>query len=249
MRWIDAWRPACLTACLLYALQPAGAGQPPAAAGAAPQAAAPSTPSQTPTPSRPQTHFVVAIDAAHGGNDAGARLSDRLLEKDLVLALSVRLRSMLSARGVPVVTTREFDTAMPAVNRADIANRAVAAACLTLHATSSGTGVHLFTSSLTPIPLTRFLPWDTAQGAYTESSLKLASEVDAAMQQAEIPVTLGRVAIEPLDSFACPAVAIELAPLAGRSVTPITDPEYQSRVVSAIAAAIEQWRSGWRQQP
>lgn len=191
----------------------------------------------------------MVIDAAHGGNDGGARLGDRLLEKDLVLALSVRLRSMLSARGVPVVTTREYDAALPAVNRADIANHAAAAACLTLHATSSGTGIHLFTSSLTPIPLTRFLPWDTAQGAYTESSLKLASEIDAAIQRAEIPVTLGRVAIEPLDSFACPAVAIELAPLAGRSVTPITDSDYQSRVVSAIAAAVEQWRSVWRQQP
>ncbi len=54
------------------------------------------------------------IDAAHGGADSGARLSNHLLEKDLVLALSVRLRSVLSAHGISVVTTRESDGAVPA---------------------------------------------------------------------------------------------------------------------------------------
>ncbi len=138
---------------------------------------------------------MVVIDAAHGGADSGARLSDHLLEKDLVLTLSVRLRSMLSAHGISVVTTRESDSAIPALNRAETANHVGAAACITLHATTSGSGVHLFTSSLTQIPLTRFLPWETAQGAYAEQSLRLSSEFDSAMTHAEIPVTLGRTAL------------------------------------------------------
>jgi N-acetylmuramoyl-L-alanine amidase len=108
--------------------------------------------------------------------------------------------------------------------------------------------VHLFTSSLTQIPLSRFLPWDTAQGAYAEQSLRLASEVDSAMTHAEIPVTLGRTALQPLDSFTCPAVAVELAPLHNASrVTPLSDPEYQDRIVAALAAAVEQWQRDWRQ--
>ncbi len=157
--------------------------------------------------------FAVVIDAAHGGTDSGARLSDHLLEKDLALTLSVRLRSMLGAHGIYVVTTRESDSTIPALNRAEAANHVGAAACITLHATTSGSGVHLFTSSLTPIPMTRFLPWETAQGAYAEQSLRLSSEVDSAMTHAEIPVTLGRTALQPLDSFTCPAVVVELSPL------------------------------------
>ena len=137
----------------------------------------------------------MVIDAAHGGSDSGARLSDHLLEKDLVLTLSVRLRSTLAAHGIYVVTTRESDSAIPALNRAEAANHVGAAACITLHATTSGSGVHLFTSSLTQIPLTRFLPWDTAQGAYAEQSLRLSSEFDSALTHAEIPVTLGRTAL------------------------------------------------------
>jgi N-acetylmuramoyl-L-alanine amidase len=192
----------------------------------------------------------VVIDAAHGGADSGARLSDHLLEKDLVLNLSVRLRSMLSAHGIAVVTTRESDNAISALNRAETANHMGAAACITLHATTSGTGVHLFTASLTPIPVTKFLPWETAQGAYAEQSLRLSSEIDSAMTHAEIPVTLGRTALQPLDSFTCPAVAVEISPLSGTAhVTPLSDPGYQDRIVAALAAAVEQWQRDWRQQP
>src|SRR5450631_847981 len=50
-----------------------------------------------------QPRFRVVLDAAHGGSDTGARLSDKLLEKDIVLALSVRLRSLLTARGIAVI--------------------------------------------------------------------------------------------------------------------------------------------------
>jgi N-acetylmuramoyl-L-alanine amidase len=194
--------------------------------------------------------FGVVIDAAHGGSDNGARLSDHSLEKDLVLTLSVRLRSTLGAHGIYVVTTRESDSAIPALNRAEAANHVGAAACIILHATTSGTGVHLFTSSLTQIPLTRFLPWDTAQGAYAEQSLRLSSEFDSALTHAEIPVTLGRTALQPLNSFACPAVAVELSPLnISGKVTALSDPAYQDRIVAALAAAIEQWQRDWRQQP
>jgi N-acetylmuramoyl-L-alanine amidase len=230
MRWIEA---------LAFALAPLFAGA---------QATTPSPPAAP--VARPAPRFAVVIDAAHGGTDSGARLADHLLEKDLALTLSVRLRSMLGAHGIYVVTTRESDSTLPAVNRSEAANHVNAAACITLHATTSGTGVHLFTSSLTQIPITRFLPWDTAQGAYAEQSLRLSSEVDSAMTHAEIPVTLGRTALQPLDSFTCPAVVVEFSPL-NRSgkVTALSDPGYQDRIVAAMTAAVEQWQRDWRQQP
>ena len=210
----------------------------------------PNPPPAPPAVVRPAPRFAVVIDAAHGGADGGARLSDHLLEKDLVLNLSVRLRSMLSAHGISVVTTRESDSAITALNRAETANHVGAAACITLHATTSGSGIHLFTASLTPIPVTKFLPWETAQGAYAEQSLRLSSEVDSAMTHAEIPVTLGRTALQPLDSFTCPAVVVEISPLSGTAhVTALSDPGYQDRIVAALAAAVEQWQRDWRQQP
>lgn len=244
MRWIEGLclRASLATGFILGSLLAGAQTTPPPPPPPAPPPAQPSVVKTAP-------RFGVVIDAAHGGADNGARLSDHLLEKDLVLTLSVRLRSTLAAHGIYVVTTRESDSTIPALNRAEAANHVGAAACITLHATTSGSGVHLFTSSLTQIPLTRFLPWDTAQGAYVEQSLRLSSEFDSALTHAEIPVTLGRTALQPLDSFACPAVAVEVAPMnVSGKVTALSDPGYQDRLVAALAAAIEQWQRDWRQQ-
>ena len=71
--------------------------------------------------------------------------------------MSVRLRSLLTARGIQVVTTRDADVAVEPNRRAEIANHAQAQACLILHATESGLGVHLFTSRLR-LPRRRALP-------------------------------------------------------------------------------------------
>jgi N-acetylmuramoyl-L-alanine amidase len=199
-----------------------------------------------------QPQYVVVLDAAHGGNDTGARFSDKLLEKDLSLGFSVRLRQALASRGIQVVTTRDTDASVPVVTRAETANHALAAACITLHATATGSGVHLFTSSLAPTPYSRFLPWQTAQSAYVTQSLRLSSELNTALGHAAVPVTLGRTSLQPMDSFACPAIAVEISPLTQGNTTkaaPLTDVEYQNKIIDALTAALVQWKNDWRQQP
>ena len=195
--------------------------------------------------------FVVVVDAAHGGSDTGAKIAPGVLEKDVTLELAGRLRSALRARGMDVVMTRQTDTDVSVLDQAQAANHAQAAACLMVHATATGSGVHLYTSSLGPAPRAAFLPWTTAQAAFVTQSLKLESEVDSALVHAAVPVTLGRASVQPMDSLACPEVAVEMAPLVAGHVTtarPLTDVSYQKQVIDAVAAALEQWRSDWRQQ-
>jgi N-acetylmuramoyl-L-alanine amidase len=198
-----------------------------------------------------QPQFLIVLDAAHGGADTGAHLASHQDEKDLVLALSIRLRSMLAARGVAVVTTRESDVTLPPAKRAAMANAHKAAACLILHASESGSGIHLFTSSLPPAQPTTFLPWDQAQAAYLQQSLRWAAEINTAMTHAGIPVTLGRTAMQPLDNMTCPAAAVEIAPLTkqGEITAALTDADYQSRILAGLAAAVEGWRHDWTTQP
>jgi N-acetylmuramoyl-L-alanine amidase len=198
----------------------------------------------------PAPRFVVVLDAAHGGDDPGATLKDSAgsiqSEKTIVLALSVRLRSLLAARGVAVVTTRESDAAVDSGRRAEIANRANGQACLSLHASQSGSGIHLFSSSLAPADPARLIPWKTAQAAWVTRSLALAGVLNSALIQTGMTVTLGRTALPAIDSMACPAVAIEVAPeAASDQAQPISpsDPEYQVRVAQALAAAILEWRT------
>jgi len=207
-------------------------------------------------PAAPQPRFVVVLDAAHGGDDTGGHLSGGQLEKAYTLALSVRLRSLLAARGIQVVTTRESDAAVDLNRRAELANHANAAACLSLHATESGSGVHLFASALAPAQPARFAAWKTAQAAWVTRSLALAGVLNSALLHAGFNVTLGRAALPALDSLACPAVAVEIAPeiASGRDSghapsASLDDPGYQARVAGALAAALLEWRTdAWRME-
>jgi len=197
----------------------------------------------------PPSRFVVVLDAAHGGDDAGGRLNSQA-EKDFTLALSVKLRSRLAARGIQVVTTRESDAAVDLNRRAEMANHANAQACLSLHGTESGSGVHLFVSNMAPIQQARFAAWKTAQAAWVTRSLALAGTLNSALLQAGMSVTLGRTALPAVDSMTCPAVAVEIAPErdAGKKlVAELDNPGYQARVAEALAAALLEWHTDvWR---
>ena len=199
-------------------------------------------------PSAPP-RFVVVLDAAHGGDDSGARLGSEN-EKAFTLAFSVRLRSLLAARGFAVVTTRDSDAGVDPDRRADIADHANSQACLSLHAATSGSGVHLFVSSLAPVQDARFLPWKTAQAAWVMRSISLAGVVNSALSHANLPVTLGRIGLPAIDSMTCPAVAVEIAPdrsSDAQGPASLNDSDYQARVADELAAALVEWRSQTRE--
>ncbi len=243
MRWIEAGLALALAGVLTHTA-PSPSRQT-GGAGAAQQLPA------LPTPVQPRVgpQFVVVLDAAHGGSDTGARLQGGVLEKTITLELEKKLRPALEAQGIAVTVTRDGDVDLPAQDRAQTANHAQAAACVLIHATATGSGVHLFTSSLSPAAAAPVLPWQTAQAAYVTQSLRLESEIDAALAHAAVPVTLGRASVQPMDSLACPAVAVELAPLvAGNTTTAeaISDEKYENLVVSALAAAMGSWRGDWK---
>jgi N-acetylmuramoyl-L-alanine amidase len=203
-----------------------------------------------PAPQPPPSRYSVVLDAAHGGQDTGATLDGGRLEKNFTLAFSVRLRSLLTARGIEVTTTREQDATVDADRRAEIANHAGAQACLSLHASHSGLGVHLYVSSLAPVPPARFAPWKTAQAAWVTRSLALAGVLNSTLQHNNIPVILGRTALPGIDSMTCPTVAVEIAPenAAGKDATgTLDDPDYQAHVAEALAAALLEWRTEARQ--
>lgn len=232
---------ACLVAAVIFAV----AGQAALAQSVPPpQAAAP-----------PPPRFLVVLDAAHGGDDPGGHIGDQA-EKTFTLALSVRLRSLLGARGIQVITTRESDSTLDTNRRAEIANHANAQACLSLHATTAGSGIHLFASSLAPGQPTRLPAWKTAQAAWVTRSLALAGVVNSALQHAGLTVTLGRTGLPAVDSMACPAIAVEVAPDhaaeaggagAGEDGGGLADPDYQARIAEALAAAMLEWRTEVRQ--
>ena len=80
----------------------------------------------------------VVVDAGHGGHDTGTIGPNGLLEKDLVLDVSLRLGRLLEkGMGADVVFTRDDDTFVPLETRTAVANKSEADLFISVHANSS----------------------------------------------------------------------------------------------------------------
>ncbi len=217
------------------------------------------TPATTPRKPKPRPTQpallpnLVLLDPAHGGPDNGTTLGPDALEKDATIAFAGRLRTALTTRGFTVLQTHDSAAEQPTLDqRAELANHSRAAACILLHMANGGHGVHLFTSSLTPVsPLSAVfestptvLAWDTAQATSLQQSLGLTFELSDAIHAIRVPLVVGHVSVPPIDSMTCPAVVIELAPLeTSGDPTPASDGPYQQRIAEAIANALTAWRT------
>ena len=244
-----------LAACLFAFATLAATGQTPApTATPAPPKKVPAVvapPSLAAPPPIPLNRTVIVLDPAHGGVDSGSRLSDNLLEKDVDLSFAYKLRSLLTARGFNVILTRDSDaaqqpgspgTALSLDDRAGIANHAHAVACLLLHSTAAGNGVHLYSSELEPTAgVASSVPWLNAQAAWVTQSQRMQKQLASALTRAGLPLVSSRASVRPVDSLACPALVVELS-RDGDDDASLNDTDYQQRVATAIAGALVFWR-------
>lgn len=92
----------------------------------------------------------ITIDAGHGGKDSGAVGPSGLREKDVALAVAVRLGAMLAAAGVAVTLTRRDDRYLTLLERAELANEAKTDLFLSIHCNSASnrgaSGFEVFTT-------------------------------------------------------------------------------------------------------
>jgi N-acetylmuramoyl-L-alanine amidase len=185
--------------------------------------------------------FLVVIDAAHGGADPGAAITPTLSEKDVVLAFARRLKAALESQGIPTVLLRDSDSTLSFDQRTVAVNSSHAALVISVHATSNRSALHVYTALLTPVPRSAFVPWDTAQAAFLDQSQAAAGAISKQLSTRKIDNSLLPASLRPLNSFARPAVAIELAPAEGKADSLILL-SYQQAIVSAVAAGIADMR-------
>ncbi len=82
----------------------------------------------------------VVLDPGHGGHQSGTRSEDGVPEKKIALAVAKHLRTMLVAKGVRVVMTREADLAVSLDERVRVADRAEADVYVSIHANYAPVG-------------------------------------------------------------------------------------------------------------
>ncbi|MCX6558001.1 MAG: N-acetylmuramoyl-L-alanine amidase [Candidatus Aminicenantes bacterium] len=80
----------------------------------------------------------ICIDAGHGGEDLGALGKSKLLEKDVTLRISQKLKRLIESKtGLRVIMTRDGDNEVSLNSRASIANNQQAQMFVSIHVNSS----------------------------------------------------------------------------------------------------------------
>lgn len=212
---------------------------PPAVAPEQQVPAAQGSPNQQASLPAARPRATVVIDPGHGGEDRGANLSETLVEKDVTLAWSRKLRAALEQRGIPATLLRDGDTSLTADQRAALANAARPLVFVTVHAGSVGSGVRVYTAQLgeTIARPGYFLPWDSAQAAFLDGSRALAGSVVAEINKQSIPVGTAPVLLKSLNSVSASAIALEFMPPAN-DIGGLMSATYQQSIAGAVADGI-----------
>lgn len=85
---------------------------------------------------------VIVLDAGHGGKDVGSS-RENILEKDINLSITLKVRKLLIQKGYQVVLTREGDHFVGLKDRVDIANKSQADIYVSIHQNAfEDRGVH-----------------------------------------------------------------------------------------------------------
>lgn len=216
-------------------------------------------------PGRP----IVVIDPGHGGRDPGATgVSGTSSEKSLTLALARELRDALAERGrVRVALTRDTDSYLTLEQRAGIARRLGATLYLSLHMDSApnplarGATIYSLSDVASDADAARFAAKENAgaMGFGADGSAKailadlaFRDQMDASAELAErlVRKSKGRFLLRPephrfadflvLRNTRTPAVLFEAGYISNaEDESQLLQPEYRSRIVAALAQAIE----------
>ncbi|MFI5114464.1 MAG: N-acetylmuramoyl-L-alanine amidase [Terriglobales bacterium] len=194
--------------------------------------------------------LVAVVDPAHGGDERGAALSDKLAEKDVTLGFARLLRHELETRGISVLLLRDGDTSFTLDQRAGGANASHAGIYLSLHASSQGTGARVYTALLPVEGEAKgiFHAWNAVQAPALPVSRSVAAAIVSELQKKQFPARQSAAALRPLNNVQMAAVAVELAPGPG-GIADLPSAEYQQKAAAAIADAVASLRDRLGAQP
>lgn len=184
---------------------------------------------------------LVAIDPAHGGNDAGVKFSEKLLEKNVSLAIAEKLKTELNNRGISTILLRNGDDDVNPDDRADAANGAHVSYYIAIHAGQMGSGVRVFTPLRTVTSATSalFKSWDAVQADQIDKSARFAAGLTAQFADKKIAVRQFSGNAAPLTHVAAAAVSIEVAPERDEESS-LESSAYIQKIAQAVATAVAQ---------
>ncbi len=145
--------------------------------------------------------YTVIIDAGHGGEDLGASAADGTTEKDLALAIALKVKSINNNPNINIILSRETDKFITVVDRANFANASNANLFVSIHMDKAGTAK--FTGTTCYIPSKNKL--------YLKESNMIAKNILASTSELfpESKITTRKRAIWVIENVNMPSVLFE----------------------------------------
>ena len=145
--------------------------------------------------------YTVIIDAGHGGEDLGASAADGTTEKDLALAIALKVKSINNNPNINIILSRETDKFITVVDRANFANASNANLFVSIHMDKAGTSK--FTGTTCYIPSKNKL--------YLKESNMIAKNILASTSELfpESKITTRKMGIWVIENVNMPSVLFE----------------------------------------
>ncbi len=183
---------------------------------------------------------LIVVDAGHGGVATGASGHGSgavLYEKDITLALALRLRSALEACGARVVLTRDRDVDVPLYDRPKLANQIGADLFISIHNDSngspnsaSGTSTYYHMSE----PNCRALAVCVQEAVSSVTGLPSRGALSDGILYAS--------GLAVLRTCSCPAILCEVAYINNSNDRRhLIEPDFQTRVASAMCEGLRRY--------
>jgi N-acetylmuramoyl-L-alanine amidase len=204
----------------------------------------------------PTKIITVIVDPGHGGQDTGGKGSGGVFEKELTLALGMKLVQVLDETGtIRPVLTRTDDYTISLDDRAGLANHRSGDLLISLHLGNffqpvpTGFSLYYWSPASTALtvspPSDQTLPWDQEQRSHWESSRRLATLIQQQLLGTISWPTGGvlQADLYLLRRVKMPAVLVELGSLnhPGEAAE-LQKPEFQKTVARALVEAINKYR-------
>ncbi|MEM8714842.1 MAG: N-acetylmuramoyl-L-alanine amidase [Cyanobacteria bacterium P01_A01_bin.3] len=186
--------------------------------------------------SAPLRGLTVAIDPGHGGSlDLGTRGPTGMPEKDLVLTVSQRLKSVLERQGASVLMTRTEDVFVPLADRADLQAEQKPHLFVSLHYNALPDSGNAETTS----GIGSFWYFPHSRELAESLHLDLVNQLG----QADYGHFFSSLAV--IRATTCPSVLLEL----GFAIHPeefelISSPNHQQQTAEAIAQSLQNYVAG-----
>lgn len=218
---------------------------------ALPAAALYESPAVTPAPA-PAKPPAVILDPGHGGGDLGAVVKGRR-EKDIALAVALKVKAKLEALGAPVKITRDSDVFIPLEERVADGAGWDGRVFVSLHLNAvrsrkaHGISVYAFGKDRHhirgrhrrrhPVPPLPAPPQDEAR-----ASNELASAVVGSLRAQGFDAAPAKAGFYVLKNPSVPSVLIELGYLSNpKEARRLADPAYQDKLAEAVAVSLQSY--------